>query len=75
MRAMLAWYRASQTELMIVSNEVGLGLVPDNAVGRVYRDLLGAVNRKIVYEADEVFLLVAGLPIEIKSRAVRLEDL
>jgi adenosylcobinamide kinase/adenosylcobinamide-phosphate guanylyltransferase len=52
-----------------------MGIVPDNALGRAYRDLLGAVNRKIAEAADEVFWLVAGLPVEIKSRAVRLEDL
>ena len=72
--ALLAWYRASSSELMVVSNEVGMGLVPDNALGRAYRDLLGAVNRKLADAADEVFFLVAGLPIEVKSRAVRMED-
>ena len=72
---LLEWYRAAQCELVVVSNEVGMGLVPDNALGRAYRDLLGAVNRKFGEQADQVFLLVAGLPIEVKSRAIRLEDL
>jgi adenosylcobinamide kinase/adenosylcobinamide-phosphate guanylyltransferase len=72
--ALLAWYHASTSELLIVSNEVGMGLVPDNALGRAYRDLLGAVNRKIAQVADDVFLLVAGLPIEVKSLAARMED-
>lgn len=72
---LLAWYRTLQSELIVVSNEVGMGLVPDHALGRVYRDLLGAVNRKLAEAADEVFLLVAGLPVEIKSRATRLEEL
>ena len=72
--ALLAWYHASTSELMIVSNEVGMGLVPDNELGRAYRDLLGAVNRKIAQAADDVFLLVAGLPIEVKSLAARMED-
>jgi len=52
-----------------------MGLVPDNTLGRAYRDLLGQVNRKLAEEADLVLLLVAGLPIEIKSRAIRLEDI
>jgi adenosylcobinamide kinase/adenosylcobinamide-phosphate guanylyltransferase len=52
-----------------------MGIVPDNALGRAYRDLLGMVNKRLAEVADEVFLLVAGLPVEIKSRAVRLEDL
>ena len=72
---LLAWYRKSSSELIIVSNEVGMGIVPDNALGRAYRDLLGAVNRKFAEVADEVYWLVAGLPVEIKSRAVRVEDL
>lgn len=72
---LLAWHRASASEMIIVSNEVGMGIVPDNELGRAYRDLLGAVNRKLAEAADEVFYLVAGLPIEIKSRAVRWEDL
>jgi adenosylcobinamide kinase/adenosylcobinamide-phosphate guanylyltransferase len=72
---LLAWYQASTSEMIIVSNEVGMGIVPANELGRAYRDLLGAVNRKFAESADEVFLLVAGLPVEIKSRAARWEDL
>lgn len=67
---LLAWYRANDAALILVSNEVGMGLVPDNALGRAYRDLLGVVNKKIAAKADEVFLLVAGLPLEIKVRAL-----
>lgn len=70
--ALLAWYQSANTQLIIVSNEVGMGIVPDNPLARAYRDLLGAVNRKLAEGADEVFWLVAGLPIEIKSRAMRL---
>lgn len=69
--ALLAWYRANDATLILVSNEVGLGLVPDNALGRAYRDLLGTVNKTLAQYADEVFFLVAGLPLEIKSRARR----
>lgn len=68
---LLAWYRAHDAALILVSNEVGMGLVPDNALGRAYRDLLGTVNKKIAAVADEVFLLVAGLPLEIKARTWR----
>lgn len=69
---LLAWYRANDVAMILVSNEVGMGLVPDNALGRAYRDLLGAVNKKIAAEANEVFFLVAGLPLEIKARAMRV---
>ncbi|MEW5720717.1 MAG: bifunctional adenosylcobinamide kinase/adenosylcobinamide-phosphate guanylyltransferase, partial [Chloroflexota bacterium] len=68
---LLAWYRANDVEMILVSNEVGMGLVPDNALGRAYRDLLGAVNKQLAASADEVFFLVAGLPIEIKARVVK----
>jgi len=72
---LIAWHRANDAEMILVSNEVGMGLVPDNELGRAYRDLLGAANKKLAECADEVFLLVAGLPIEIKARAARLDNL
>ncbi len=53
---------------IIVSNEVGLGLVPSNPLGRSYRDLLGRTNQMLAQAADEVYFMVAGLPITIKSR-------
>lgn len=52
--------------LICVSNEVGLGLVPDTPLGRRYRDLLGRVNQQCAQAADEVYLLVAGLPLRLK---------
>ncbi len=51
---------------IIVSNEVGLGLVPPNKLGRIYRDLLGRANQLLAKNATEVYLLVAGLPLRIK---------
>ena len=51
---------------IIVTNEVGLGLVPDNPLGRCYRDLLGRANRMLAERAGEVCLMVAGLPLRIK---------
>ena len=55
----------SQT-VICVSNEVGLGIVPDNLLGRTFRDLLGRVNQQFAAAADEVYLLVAGLPLRLK---------
>jgi adenosyl cobinamide kinase/adenosyl cobinamide phosphate guanylyltransferase len=56
-----AWAAAARDGMTItVSNEVGLGLVPDNALGRRYRDLLGRVNASWAQAADESYLLVAG---------------
>ncbi len=54
---------------IIVSNEVGLGLVPENRLGRLYRDLLGRVNQLLAQRADEVYAMVAGIPVEVKSIA------
>jgi adenosylcobinamide kinase/adenosylcobinamide-phosphate guanylyltransferase len=51
---------------IIVTNEVGMGLVPVNKVGRTYRDLLGKANQRLAEKADEVYLMVAGLPVKIK---------
>jgi adenosylcobinamide kinase / adenosylcobinamide-phosphate guanylyltransferase len=52
--------------LLIVSNEVGLGIVPAYALGRVYRDVLGLVNQRIAAQAKRVYLMVAGLGVDIK---------
>jgi adenosylcobinamide kinase/adenosylcobinamide-phosphate guanylyltransferase len=53
--------------LIVISNEVGLGLVPPHPLGRAYRDLLGQVNQMLAHKADEVYLLVAGIPLAIKG--------
>lgn len=52
--------------LIIVTNEVGLGIVPAYALGRVYRDVLGLVNQRIAAVATRVYLMVAGLGVDIK---------
>ena len=74
MDELVAWQRSQALEMIVVSNEVGQGIVPDHALGRAYRDLLGTTNQHIARQADQVFLMVAGLPIEVKSRAVHLEN-
>ena len=64
---LLAAYQASAAEWLIVSNEVGLGLVPPYPLGRVYRDALGRANQRLAAAADEVLFMVAGLPLALKS--------
>lgn len=54
-----------EASFIIVSNEVGLGLVPANSLGRLYRDLLGRANQMLAQCVDEVYLMVAGLPMKI----------
>ncbi|MCB0209960.1 MAG: bifunctional adenosylcobinamide kinase/adenosylcobinamide-phosphate guanylyltransferase [Anaerolineae bacterium] len=53
--------------LIIVSNEVGLGLVPPYQLGRVYRDILGRANQRLAAEAKKVVFMVAGLPLTVKE--------
>lgn len=51
---------------VVVSNEVGFGIVPDNALARRFRDAAGRLNQQIAAAADEVVLMVAGLPMKVK---------
>lgn len=53
-------------QLILVSNEVGWGIVPDNALARRFRDEAGRVNQRVAAAVDEAQLLVAGLPIRLK---------
>jgi adenosylcobinamide kinase/adenosylcobinamide-phosphate guanylyltransferase len=53
---------------VIVSNEVGMGLVPENRLGRIFRDLLGKANQLLASRATEVYLMVACLPVQVKGQ-------
>jgi adenosylcobinamide kinase/adenosylcobinamide-phosphate guanylyltransferase len=64
---LLAAYMAGSAEWIIVSNEVGLGLVPPYPLGRLYRDALGRANQRLASAADTVLFMVAGLPLVLKS--------
>lgn len=59
----------SQVKWVIVSNEVGLGLVPSYPMGRFFRDALGRVNQRLAQAADTVFFMVAGLPMLVKGES------
>ena len=54
--------------VVLVANEVGSGIVPDNALARRFRDLQGVLNQRIAAQADQVIFLVAGLPLFVKGR-------
>lgn len=56
---------------IIVSNEVGNGLIPTNELGRKFVDLVGCVNQIIAQQANEVYLLVSGIPLNIKGLGVK----
>ena len=67
--ALLQVCQQSPATCIVVSNEVGLGLVPDNALGRLYRDLLGQANQALARQAQTVYLMVAGLAVDVKALA------
>ena len=57
-----------QASFIIVSNEVGLGLVPDNTLGRLYRDVLGRANQRLAAYVDRVYFMVSGIPLVVKPQ-------
>ncbi len=59
--------RAAPGRVVLVSAEVGLGVVPATPAGRLFRDELGALNAALARVCDEVVLLVAGLPLRLKE--------
>ena len=70
---LLDCFRAHDVTFILVTNEVGLGLVPTHPLGRQFRDALGRVNQAVAAAADRVYLVVSGLPIELKSLIAGLE--
>jgi adenosylcobinamide kinase/adenosylcobinamide-phosphate guanylyltransferase len=63
-----AFAGAGTAPAVLVANEVGLGIVPENALARRFRDEAGALNARLAARADRVLFMVAGLPIEVKRR-------
>jgi len=59
--------RTPNSALFIVSNEVGTGIVPENKLAREFRDLAGTMNQRVAKASDEVFMVVAGIPVKIKG--------
>ncbi|MEK4116741.1 bifunctional adenosylcobinamide kinase/adenosylcobinamide-phosphate guanylyltransferase [Paenibacillus sp. FSL W8-0919] len=67
--------RAVQTypgTVILVTNEVGSGIVPEYPLGRIFRDWAGMMNQRLARVCHEVFLVTAGIPMEIKSREYRI---
>ncbi len=58
--------RKSKSDVILVSNEVGLGIVPDTALSRVFRDIAGSANQMLAEEADDVYFMIAGIAQRIK---------
>ena len=66
--------RATERTVVFVSNDVGAGIVPDNAMAREYRDIAGWVNQQIGAAADKVFYVIAGQAVDIKRLAFRFDE-
>lgn len=67
--ALAAFARDHDLTLILVSNEVGMGVVPATTLGRRYQDVLGRVNQAAASAADSVILMIAGLPVDLRQLA------
>jgi len=63
---LVTYVKDADVDMLVVSNEVGLGVVPPYELGRAYRDILGRANQILARHADEVLLFVAGIPMKVK---------
>lgn len=64
--ALLEALQTVRTPVIAVSNELGMGIVPQTAMGRAFRDAAGFLNQKTARHADEAVLMVSGLPVHLK---------
>jgi adenosylcobinamide kinase/adenosylcobinamide-phosphate guanylyltransferase len=60
-------YKQGESTYIIVSGEVGMGIVPEHPLGRIFRDYLGLANQRLAGKADRVVLMVAGIPVDVKK--------
>lgn len=74
LQAVLAALRQAGVTAVLVTNELGCGIVPMEHVSRLYRDLMGKINQAAAAEADEVYLSVCGITTELKHQAVCLPE-
>lgn len=65
--------RITTARVILVSNEVGLGIVPDNAMARMFRDLAGSAHQRLAEICDDAYFVVAGLPMVLKGSAPEAE--
>ena len=60
----------NEKTVIFVTNEIGLGIVPENKLARIFRDIMGRVNRMVAAEADEAYMTISGMTIDIKALEV-----
>jgi len=66
-RKVIEAIKKSHSEFIVVSNEVGAGIHPNNKLGRYYRDVLGRANQMFAHASDEFYVMFAGIPVDIKK--------
>lgn len=71
---MLEIAKTSTSTLIVVTNELGMGIVPENRLSRIYRDIVGRMNQRVGKSADDVYFLVSGIPVSIKKDGVMIND-
>jgi adenosylcobinamide kinase / adenosylcobinamide-phosphate guanylyltransferase len=64
--ALVSTLRKIKSSVIIVSNEVGWGIVPDNGISRAFRDIIGLAHQEICAASDEAYLMVCGIPVKLK---------
>ncbi len=64
----LALLKKLETPVILIGNEVGWGIVPDNPLARTFRDVSGRLKQEIAQIADQVILMVAGIPMMVKGK-------
>lgn len=67
-------HRTSGKTVVLVTNELGCGIVPMGRISRLYRDIIGSINQLAARRANEVYMTVCGIPIEIKRNSVGLGE-
>ena len=66
-----ATHKADKT-VVFVTNELGLGIVPENRMARFFRDIAGLLNQTVAQAADEVYLTISGITTELKAKEVHI---
>lgn len=66
-RLVAALRAVKKSEIFVVSNEVGMGIVPENELARRFRDVAGRLNQRVAAIADEVYVTFSGIPVRIKG--------
>jgi len=65
--SLVATAQQSDAEVIIVTNELGMGIVPDNLLSRRFLDIAGRINQQLAAAADDVYLVISGIPIPVKT--------